>query len=45
MYAVGTGTLPQFLAEVHEKKKSVTTLVSRECRAQAQFPNTNSERR
>ena len=26
-------------------KKSVITLVSREYRAQAQFPNTNSERR
>ena len=34
MYAVSTGTLPEFLAEF-----------SREYRAQAQFPNTNSERR
>ena len=36
MYAVGTGTLPEFLAWVYEKK-SVITLVSREYRAQAQF--------
>ena len=45
MYAVSTGTLPEFLAWVYEKKKGVITLVSREYRAQAQFPNTNSERR
>ena len=44
MYAVGTGTLPEFLAWVYEKK-SVITSVSREYRAQAQLPNTNSERR
>ena len=44
MYAVGTGTLPELLAWVYEKK-SVITSVSREYRAQAQFPNTNSERR
>ena len=44
MYAGSTGTLPEFLAWVY-KKKGVITLVSREYRAQAQFPNTNSERR
>ena len=44
MYAVGSGTLPEFLAWVYEKK-SVITLVSREYRTQAKFRNTNSERR
>ena len=44
LYAVGTGTLPEFLAWVYQKK-GVIMLVSSEYRAQAQFTNTNSERR
>ena len=45
MYAMSTGALPEFLAWIYEKKKSVIALVSREYCAQAQFLNTNSERR
>ena len=45
MYAVSTGTLPEFLAWVYEKKRSVIALVSREYCAQAQVRNTISERR